>query len=170
MTVSLTRPAPTARATAGPLAFEQFQTAYVTNDIDRACEVFAQRYGMTEFRRLEGPLAAGGHIRIEVAWAGGCLYELVWASGPGGAFYTDRLPADRFAIRHHHLGFLVPTEAAWEGLRRMIAEGGWQVALETEVPGFMRACYIEAPELEHYLEYIFPEPAGLAFFETAPGH
>ena len=170
MAISLTRPPLTPACNAGPLGFEQFQTAYVTNDIDRACRIFGERYGIAEFRRLEGPLAAGGYIRIEVAWAGGCLYELVCATGAGSEFYTERLPSDRFAIRHHHLGFLVPAEAAWDRLRGMIAAGGWRVMLETKVPGFMRACYIEAPELEHYLEYILPEPAGLEFFETAPRH
>lgn len=170
MTSTLKRPAIHSGQGVAPLGFEQFQTAYVTNDIDRACAVFAERYGISSFRRLEGALQAGGHIRIEIAWAGGALYELVCATGPGSEFYADRLPAEGFAIRHHHLGFLVPDATAWDGLQRLIEQQGWKVALRTEVPGFMQACYIEAPELEHYLEYLLPEPAGLDFFETAPSH
>jgi hypothetical protein len=153
---------------AGVLGVEQFQMAYVTNDMERACDVFRTRYGIGEFRRLEGPFPEGGHVRIEIAWAGGTLYELVEASGPGGEFYRSRLPQDRFAIRHHHLGFFVPGEAEWAALEARIAGEGWKVVLRTDVPGFMRACYIEAPELEHYLEYLLCEPAGLEFFEGAP--
>lgn len=168
MTVILRRPAVRNGLGVGPLGFEQFQTAYVTNDIDRACEVFADRYGISSFRRLEGALQEGGRIRIEIAWAGGALYELVCATGAGSQFYVNRLPAQGFAIRHHHLGFLVPDAAGWDRLQQLIEHGGWKVALRTVVPGFMQACYIEAPELEHYLEYLLPEPAGLDFFETAP--
>jgi hypothetical protein len=152
----------------GPLAFEQFQAGYATNDVERACAVFAERYGIREFRRLEGEMQGGGHIRIEIAWAGGMLYELIQADGPGGEFYRARLPADRFAIRHHHHGFLVTNAADWEALNRQIDQGGWKVALTTDVPGFMKAVYIDAPELEHHLEYLFPEAAGYEFFETAP--
>lgn len=165
----LNRPAARPGPAADVLGFEQFQVAYVTNDIGRACEVFRARYGLAEFRRLEGELQAGGRIRIEIAWAGGVLYELVEASGPGAEFYAGRLPADRFAIRHHHLGFLVPDAEAWAALQRRIADHGWRVMLRSDIPGFMQACYIEAPELEHYLEYLLCEPAGLEFFTTAPG-
>jgi hypothetical protein len=168
MKARLQRPPLSSGRGGGPLRFEQFQVAYVTSDIDRACAVFGERYGLRAFRRLEGPLKEGGQIRIEIAWAGATLYELVWAEGPGSAFYADRLPAGRFAIRHHHLGFLVPDEESWDGLQAQIAQGGWQVMLRTEVPGFMKACYIAAPELDHYLEYLLPEPAGREFFEGAP--
>lgn len=163
---TLNRPAPAPAA--GTLGFEQFQMAYVTNDIERACDAFRARYGVPDFRRLEGPLADGGHIRIEIAWAGGTLYELVEATGPGSDFYANRLPADRFAIRHHHLGFFVPGAEEWQALQTRIEEGGWKVVLRSDIPGFMQACYIEAPELEHYLEYLLCEPTGLEFFETAP--
>lgn len=169
MSRTLNRPAAQAGPAADVLGFEQFQMAYVTNDIERACEVFRARYGVPGFRRLEGPLAEGGQIRIELAWAGGTLYELVEASGPGSEFYAERLPADRFAIRHHHLGFLVPDAEGWDGLQRRIETEEWRVMLRSDIPGFMQACYIEAPELGHYLEYLLCEPAGLDFFEGAPG-
>ena len=168
MTSPLKRPAVTAGIGPGPLRFEQFQAGYVTNDMDRACAVLGDRFGIREFCRLEGDMQEGGRIRLEMAWAGGILYEIVQADGPGGEFYRERLPADGFAIRHHHLGFLVTNAADWEALQRQIAQGGWKVALQTDVPGFMKAVYIEAPELGHYLEYLFPEAAGYAFFEGAP--
>jgi len=142
----------------------------VTNEIERALEVFAQRYGMSEFRRLDGVLPGGGEIRVELAWAGGTLYELVAAHGPGSDFYTRRLPADRFAIRHHHLGFLVQDATGWARLQERIERERWTVAHCGEAAGFMQFCYIEAPELDHYLEYMLCEPEALAFFESAPSH
>lgn len=34
---------------------EHCQVAYATNDIERACAVFKDRYGIKDYRRLEGP-------------------------------------------------------------------------------------------------------------------
>ncbi len=41
---------------------------------------------------------------------------------------------------------------------------------EKNFGGFMRCCYVEAPELGHYLEYILPEAAGIEFFESVPNN
>jgi hypothetical protein len=37
-------------------------------------------------------------------------------------------------------------------------------------PGFMQSCFVDAPELGHYLEYIFPSPAGAEFLSSVPGN
>jgi len=154
----------------GLLRNDCFQMAYATSDLDRACQVFADRFGITKFRRLEGPLAAGGHIRIELAWVGGTMYELLRAEGPGSDFFMNLLPSKGFAIRHHHLGFFIENLADWAALEAEIERGGWPICSKSHNVGFLRACIIEAPELGHYLEYILPEPAGVAFFEGVPGN
>src|ERR1700719_2707929 len=78
----------------GLLCNDHFQVAYATNDIDRACDIFSNQFGIKEFCRLQGPLAAGGHIRVELAWVGGTMYELITASGAGSDIYAGRLPSD----------------------------------------------------------------------------
>ena len=161
-------------ATPGPaerlLGADHFQMAYATNDIDRACSIFSDRYGIRQFRRLEGALPAGGQIRVELAWVGTIMYELLTAHGPGSELYVGRLPAPGFAIRHHHLGFLIHDENQWDALLQAIVRSGWTMPSRSSNPGFMQSCFVDAPELGHYLEYIFPEPAGLAFFEGVPGN
>lgn len=155
----------------GLLRAEHFQMAYATNDIDRACSVFRERFGISEFRRLEGQLPAGGNIRIELAWVGTIMYELLTASGAGSAVYMDRLPAgDGFAIKHHHLGYLISDVAQWTALLAAIEAEGRAMTYLNHSPGFMRNCFVDAPELGHYLEFLCPEPAGLAFFEGVPGN
>ncbi len=154
----------------GLLHAEQFQMAYATNDIDRACVLFRQRFGIGEFRRLEGPLPAGGHIRVELAWVGGIMYELLTATGPGSDLYVGRLPSNDFAVRHHHLGFLIHNQEQWDGLMATVTRNGATLLSKSHNPGFMQSCFVDAPELGHYFEYIFPEPAGLAFFESVPGN
>ncbi|MCW1431621.1 VOC family protein [Novosphingobium sp. JCM 18896] len=149
---------------------EHFQCAYVTSDLDRACEVLGRRFGLGQFSFLDGDLIGGGKIRVAFAWAGRTMYEIIDASGPGGAFYTNRLPTADFAIRFHHLGFLLPDEAAWSQMKSRFLEDGREVVFETYNPGFMDAIYIDAPELGHYLEYIRAEEHGMAFFNAVPGN
>jgi hypothetical protein len=44
------------------------------------------------------------------------------------------------------------------------------VVINLNTEGFMRYCYVEVPELGHYLEYILPEAAGIEFFESVPSN
>jgi Glyoxalase/Bleomycin resistance protein/Dioxygenase superfamily len=148
---------------AGLLRAEHFQIAYATNDIDRALALFAERYGIANWTRLEGQLPAGGTIRVELAWVGTVMYELLSASGEGSAIYMSRLPkSPGFQLAHHHLGYLID-QPQWEGL---IATAASDLVHHSHNPGFMTSCFVDAPVLGHYLEYICPEAAGRAFFEN----
>ena len=170
MEPTVTQPEPKFGPGAGLYRNDLFQIAYVTNDIERALNVFADRYGVKEWRRMEGDLKDGGRIRVEFGWAGGALFEVTQATGPGSELYQQGLPAGEFAIGFHHLGYLLPSEAAWQALLEEIERGGVKVFNETNVPGFLQARIVEAPELGHYLEYIFPDAGGKAFFEGVPSN
>lgn len=98
------------------------------------------------------------------------MYELLTAEGPGSEIFMVRLPREDFAIRHHHLGFLIHDEHEWHALHTGIRSTGRTLLSQSSTPGFMQSCFVDAPELGHYLEYLFPEPAGLAFFESVPGN
>ena len=154
----------------GLLRKDHFQVSYVTNDLERAKHTLAERYGIRQFSSLGGPMPDGGTISVAFAWVGGTLYEIIQAQGPKTEFYNRDLPSDRFAIRFHHLGFLVHDKAAWEQLEREIAEGKWTVAYTSRNSGFMDAHYVEAPELGHYLEFIYPQKSGVEFFEAVPAN
>jgi extradiol dioxygenase family protein len=168
MAFALTRTPTHAGPQAGLFGAEHFQMAYATNDIDRACTIFAERYGVREFRRLEGALPAGGKIRVELVWVGTIMYELLTASGPGSDIYMSRLPAEGFTIKHHHLGYLIRDNTEWDALMQKVEREGWSMPHQRNNAGFMKSCFVDAPELGHYLEYICPEPAGLTFFDNVP--
>lgn len=164
------RPTLQADPKAGLLCTEHFQIAYATNDIERAQALFKARYGIAHWARLEGALPSGGHIRVELAWAGGVMVELMTASGEGASIYMDRLPeGEGFALKHHHCGYLLADDDAWDALMDRVVREGHAMPHASHNKGFMKSCFIDAPELGHYLEYICPEPAGLAFFESVPG-
>jgi hypothetical protein len=154
---------------AGLLRAEHFQMAYATNDIERAQDLFSSRLGIREFCRMEGPNAAGGQIRVELAWVGTIMYELISASGPGSEIFMGRLPdGDDFKLRHHHLGYLVHDQSQWDALEAEAARAGLPIVWKSVNAGFMTSCFVDVPELGHYLEFLMPEPAGLEFFENVP--
>ena len=170
MATTLRRSSATFAPAKGLLRAEHFQIAYATNNIDRARDCLSERLGILEFRSLEGATPAGGHIRVELAWVGPTMYELITASGPGSELYVGRLGTDDFAIRHHHLGFVIADEAQWQAVFAEAERQGFAVPYENETPGFMRSCFVDVPELGHYLEYLWPTAAGLDFLENVPAN
>lgn len=152
------------------LGREHSHSAWVTNDLDRAVEIFSRRYGVSEFRFLEGPMPSGGFIRVAFAWAGGQVLEIICGKGPGTEFYNEMLPDSEFAIRFHHLGFIVHDAPGWQALESDIQEGDWPVAHRTLTGSFIDAYYIKAPELGHYLEYVRPLAAGIDFYASVPAN
>ncbi|WP_395337330.1 hypothetical protein WBP06_22380 [Novosphingobium sp. BL-8H] len=168
MPLSLDRSVDRFEPGSGLLLSEHFQMAYATNDIEAARALFSERLGIREFCRLEGPLAQGGYIKADFAWVGTVMYEVIEAAGPGSAIYSDRLPqCDGFHLRHHHLGFLIHDEEQWQGVFRQAERNGWAVPYRSRNP-LLQACFVDVPELGHYLEYLFAEQAGLDFFASVP--
>lgn len=150
------------------LGREHSHSAWVTNDLERALDIFGRRYGVSEFRFLEGELPSGGYIRVALAWAGGQVLEVICATGPGSEFYNELLPGEEFAIRFHHLGFIVHDEPGWEALEADLQAGDWPIAHATLTGEFIDAYYVKAPELGHYLEYVRPHAAGRQFYAAVP--
>jgi extradiol dioxygenase family protein len=152
----------------GVFRCDYFQTAYVTNDLERACEVFAERYGVSAWHSLDNSFQNGSRMSIRLAWIGGHNLEIIEAHGPGMEFYNDRLPEGEFAIRHHHLGYLLPDEQAWQDFETEIETRGWNVALADDLTGFLKVKYLDAPELGHYMEFFLLDAGGIAMFEAVP--
>jgi hypothetical protein len=168
MTEIVKRPSVSLSPGRGLLRNDHFQIAYATNDLERARNLLADRYGIRKYQTAEGTLNEGGYIRAELAWVGGMMYELIQAHGPGSEFINRILNPREFSIRHHHSGFFVYEESAWQTLEREVDQGGWSVLQRRTIDGFLRVFYVEAAELGHYLEYIFPTPDGISFFENVP--
>ena len=168
MTPVLKRPPITAAPLGGIVRCEYFQTAYVTNDLSRACEVFTCRYGIKAYHEMGGLFDSGSVMTVKLAWVGGHMIELIEAHGPGMEFYNDRLPAGEFAIRHHHLGYLLPDERAWQDLECEIVRSGWAIFTDDHLEGLMKVKYVEAAELGHFMEFFLLEAGGIAMFEAVP--
>ena len=170
MPYKLTRPAADFDSGSGLLLLEHFQMAYVTNDMNKARKMLRDRLGIQAFARLEGELSGGGYIEAEFAWVGTLMYEVICARGAGSEIYNNRLPnVEGFMMKHHHLGFLIQNQAQWDAVQTNAKDKGWEMAAHSNNP-LVEVCFVDAPELGHYLEYLFATPEGIAFFENVPRH
>jgi hypothetical protein len=165
----LTRPRARPTSAGGLLAREHFQIAYVTTDLTRARDLFATRFGIERFATMSGALPGGGTMDVALAWSGGTMYELIEASGPGSALFSERLPAGEFRIMPHHLGFLLADDGELDSLKEEASASGYKVLAEGGVPGFLYHCYLDVPDLGQIHEYARLGPEGRAFFESVPG-
>ena len=161
MTLAFDRPIPVFDPAKGLLHNDHFQLGYITNDVERAAELFRVRFGVTAFRASDDAMPNGASMRVRSVWIGRMMFELFSGWGPDMEFYTDPAPPDGdFVLRFHHFGYCVPDDAAWEALERQLSAGGWTVRRRSDIPGYLRVCMVDAPELGHFLEFIQPR-AGL---------
>lgn len=167
--IGLHRPVPVYDPAKSLLHNEHFQIAYVTNDVARAMDIFRSRFGVGAFRASDTALPGGTTISIRSAWVGGMMYEICCGTGPRMELYTDWAPPDgEFVLRFHHFGYLVPDERAWDALEREIVRGGWTVRTRSDIPDFFRGCYVEVPELGHFLEFVLPRRGLLERLNATP--
>jgi hypothetical protein len=161
------RPSFTPNPAKGLMRTHHFQMAWATNDIAHAQGLMRDRYGVANWTRFGGPTPQGGNIHVELAWVGTIMYELMFAEGPGSAIFMDRLPqGDGFHMKHHHLGYIIDTDEEWNAMIAMIRAEGHKLAHYSAESPFAKTCFVDAPELGHYLEYILPTPAAVDFFRN----
>ncbi len=162
------RPVPVFDPARGLLHNDHYHVGYVTNDIERAADIFRRRFGVREFRET-GNETPGGSITLRSVWLGNMMYEITCGVGAGMELYTDHAPpGGDFVLEFHHFGYCVPDETGWSALRRRIEEGGWKVRLDSDTPGFCRAIYVEVPELGHYLEFVQPHDGLIERLNATP--
>lgn len=159
----------TKSAPVGSMCFDLFQHAYVVRDLDAAIETFGRYYGVTQFTTVPmPPMEGGAAMRIGLAWSAGQMIELIEAEGPGFEIYTDWIDGGP-DIRLHHFGYLIENDAQWAALERRLAEEGKPHVFSGDA-GFVKFIYVYATELGHYLEFVYPNAEGKAFFESVPAN
>lgn len=169
MESGLRRPVPVYDPARGLLHNEHFQLGYVTNDLERAMDVFTRRFGVTRFRENDADLPCGGRICTRTVWLGAMMYEIAMGYGEGMEVFSDPAPqgAD-FVLKFHHFGYLVPDDAAWSKLEDTIALSGLRIIKPSDIAGYVRTCFVEVPEIDHLLEYIQPREGLLARMNETP--
>lgn len=156
MPITVERPIPRFDPSKGLLNNDHFQLGYVTADIAAAEALFADRFGVTEWRCRDNELPGGTSVSTRTAWIGPMMYELACGKGPGMEQFSRFAPTDGRAVAFHHFGYFVEDDATWRALEAELERGKWQVIASSETPGFGRTCMVWSPELGHCLEYVQP--------------
>jgi hypothetical protein len=150
------------------LGRQHFQNAYVTTDMGRATAVLGEAYGIEEFYYIRDfPFSTGGVIDVAVAWTGNVNIEIIHGRGNRGSIYEKCLPETGFALKFHHFGYMIPDRASWESLTATIAQEKREIVFSGSTPD-VEWIYIDAPELGHYLEYVFPGDTWITLFDSIP--
>ena len=146
------------------------QIAYVTNDIDKAKQMFQTIYRVDRWldlaRRFDRQTvsinARNGRIEIRamIAYVGAIQFELIQPVVDPEGLYEAILPANgAFAVRLHHLGF---NQKATKDILALEQSLGHDHAISMATSSeAMPVFYADARDrLGHYLEY-FSLPASL---------
>ena len=152
-----------------------YQSAYITNDLDRAIELYRTTYGVPEFLTLDADYevdyrGAAGRLNLRIALVNlnGVQIELIQPRQDCIDMYSEGLPPAAFAIRHHHLAVRVEgDEARWDAWRSQLEQGGRKVAMEASM-GFARFLYVDdRPLVGHYTEYFWSTDEQRRRFDAA---
>src|SRR6478672_2512763 len=140
-----------------------WQLGYVTTDLDRGIEFMADRFGLTDCRRLPSDTAtflvgdqpAEWEVKVAMGARGGLIVELIEPVAGEIDFYTEVLPTNgEFAVRLHHVAtYTEPGEPEWDRIRALLAKSSLTVDYTVLIPGRVRAGYVDTRvELGHWLE------------------
>lgn len=150
--------------------FKRFtQHAYVTTDIDRAQTVFAENYGVTQFMTMRDiPYGEGCALHIALAYADNAMIELIQPIGDI-PLYQCRLPAQGFALRFHHLGHFLDSEAEWQDILAQVTAKKMKVAAQGDSGG-LKYLYVDLRDsLDHFVEYVYyGSPESRAMLDAVP--
>lgn len=146
----------------------QFQTAYLTDDMDRGLAYFRDKFGIQNWTIMNtaGPGAPANGIAI--AYSGDVMVELIEPSAEP-SLYQNWLPAGGSGLRFHHLGFLVHSDREWKAAIRLFEDSGYPTAMSGTAEGLMDYHYADSTAiLGHYCELIHLQPGGEALFASVP--
>jgi glyoxalase/bleomycin resistance protein/dioxygenase superfamily protein len=154
-----------------------WQFGYVTTDLDRATELMADRFGLTDCRRLPsdtatflaGDQAVPWEVKVAMGARGGLIVELIEPVAGEIDFYTDVLPeGGEFAVRLHHVATYTATgDDEWARIEALLANSNLKVDYTVLIPGRVRAGYVDIrAELGHWLEICQLQREDIEFFSA----
>ena len=155
-----------------PLFPTVFETCYVVSNMDNAVAMFADKFGVKNFRiDRDVPMnnKEGQTLHVGLGYAGDTLIELFEQTDNTPSVcegWVDRKSDN--AVRLHHYGFIMSDEVDFEDFRSGLLKQGMDIPIVFD-NGATRALIADfRNELGHYLEYIQFEPEGREFLATIP--
>jgi len=139
------------------------QTAWVTNDMDAAIDMFARDYGAANWYRAQNRSLQTGPgefalTHIALARRGGTELELIQPLGGADRVYAHglKLRQDGFQVCFHHICYMLPTREALERVRQAAEARGRAIVLSGSSEAGTAYFYTDDRHaLGHYVEYIY---------------
>ena len=148
-----------------------FQLGYVTPDLDAAIALYGERFGVKQFLTFDSRAFnpdADRIVRVGLAWTGEVMIELIEPVGEH-PLYASALPEAGFAIRLHHLGYLVRDQAQWDEAMAALSDPATPIVVRSDPSDKLEYAYADARGLVgHHVEVVWLKPAGEPFFESVP--
>lgn len=153
-----------------------YQNGYVTNDLERALDVFAGRYGVARFAVTHArPIELDGgvmlYLDMAMGFVGPVQYEILQPAGGADGVYRRALEggSEGFRLRFHHHAYLVDSPEELLARRRSLEASGHPVVLSGGKPGANQFFYADATaSLGHHLEYLYICPDRMAVHADMP--
>jgi catechol 2,3-dioxygenase-like lactoylglutathione lyase family enzyme len=149
-----------------------FQIAYVTNDLQRAVDLFRSEQGVEEIATFEDftlDVKGGGTavINVGLAYVGETQLEIIEPVSGQVDVYRSWLPTD-FAVRHHHFCSRLDSVEELDALEAKYEAAGYPIALTASL-GATRLFYADTTALlDHYQEYAWLDSESEKFMATLP--
>jgi len=139
------------------------QTAWVTNDMDAAIDMFARDYGAANWYRAQNRSLQTGpgefaQTHIALAKRGGTELELIQPLGGADMVYAQGLKPrqEGFQVRFHHICYMLGTLEALERVRQAAQARGRAIVLSGSSEIGTTYFYTDdLHQLGHYVEYIY---------------
>lgn len=151
-----------------------YQVAYVTNDFNRAMDLFRDTHGINRFmenrdiRYQTGP-GREAVCHIGLAYMGATEIELIEPRDGDVQLYRDYLPEEAFGLRFHHICKLFRDDEAFDRQVGDYRKEGRRLPLIGSSPGFARYfCADFRAELGHYIEGIVFADAARPWLDSIP--
>jgi hypothetical protein len=143
-----------------------YQNGYVTHDVEKAMDIFAERFGLAGLRAFDidvtvstpsGDQPMG--LRIANGWAGGVNFELMQPVSGYVDPLVSMLPEDRSdpVPRFHHFAL---RRDDLDAMRAEIAGCGLPIAFAGEPAGMVFAYLDARASLGHFIELVWKEAGG----------
>lgn len=144
-----------------------FQLGYATRDLDRAVDLFGERYGVTEFLRVDTSQGSTPGPGLALAWRGDVMIEIFQPLASSEAVYASAL--DRGVVALHHLGHLVDSEEILDLIAADYEARGIAVPLRFAHRLGLSAINADTcAEVGHFSEFVVVHDEGRALFDSLP--
>jgi hypothetical protein len=154
-----------------------YQTAYVTNDLDRAIDQLKRTYRIEHWainRDFTYPPLPGKSLKMACALAflGDSQFEIIQPLSGDDAFYRTPLVGSGYQLEFHHLCICFDTAEQYHENHEHLKRLGVTLAMDMTLDmgaGLALASYADFRQTcGHYLEYVWFTQAGLDWMGSVP--